>query len=207
MKKKPTATKRASAAKAQPGDLTVLITEVRNLIQSARRGAASAVNRYQVITNFEIGRRIVEHEQQGEKRAGYGQELLKGLSARLTEEFGRGYSEDNLSLMRRFYLVFTARLPISETLSRKLGNETKQQTPSAKLVPVPFSETGSRKSPFLLGWSHYVELLGIKDPGERSFYEIEAANSGWNVRELRRQKASCLYDVCELLRPRGEAAG
>lgn len=59
MKKKPAATKQATAAKAQPGDFAVLITEIRNLIQSARRGVASAVDRFQVMTNFEIGRCII----------------------------------------------------------------------------------------------------------------------------------------------------
>jgi predicted nuclease of restriction endonuclease-like (RecB) superfamily len=64
---------------------------------------------------------------------------------------------------------------------------------SGASVPAQISETLSRKSPFTLSWSHYVELLGIKDPEERSFYEVESANSGWNVRELKRQKASALY--------------
>ena len=174
--------------------------EVRNLIQSARRGVASVVDTFQVMTNFEIGRRIVEHEQKGEKRAGYGKELLKGLSTRLTEEFGRGYSEDNLALMRRFFRVFTDRLQISETLSRKLGNPGKQQTPFGELIPARISETLSRKSPFTLSWSHYVELLGIKDPDERSFYEIEAANENWSLSELKRQKASALYQRLALSR-------
>ena len=177
-----------------------VIAEVRNLIQSARRGVASVVDTFQVMTNFEIGRRIVEHEQKGEKRAGYGKELLKGLSTRLTEEFGRGYSEDNLALMRRFFRVFTDRLQISETLSRKLGNPGKQQTPSGELIPARISETLSRKSPFTLSWSHYVELLGIKDPDERSFYEIEAANENWSLSELKRQKASALYQRLALSR-------
>ncbi len=58
----------------------------------------------------------------------------------------------------------------------------------------------SGSPPFLLSWTHYVELLGVKDADERSFYEIESANSGWNVRELRRQKASCLYERLALSR-------
>jgi transcriptional regulator with XRE-family HTH domain len=91
--------------KASPksGGLAPLIAEVRNLIQSARRTAGSVVDTLQVRTNFEIGRRIVEHEQKGEKRAGYGQELLKILSARLTEEFGTGFSRSNLEYMRKFF--------------------------------------------------------------------------------------------------------
>ena len=199
MTKRPAA-KRTTVARAKADGLAPLIAEVRNLIQSARCGVASVVDTFQVMTNCEIGRRIVEHEQKGAKRAGYGKELLKTLSARLTEEFGRGYSEDNLTLMRKFYLVFTDRLQISETVSRKLWNRGKPQTPSAELVPARISEAASRKSPFTLSWSHYVELLGIKDPDERSFYEIESANSSWNVRELKRQKASSLYQRLALSR-------
>ena len=78
------------------------IAETRGLIQSARRCVASVVDTFQVLTNFEIGRRIVEHEQKGENRAAYGAELLKELSSRLTQEFGRGFSVVNLSNMRRF---------------------------------------------------------------------------------------------------------
>jgi len=68
------------------------------------------VNTLQVLTNFEIGRRIVEHEQKGAERAEYGKELLKELSARLKEEFGRGFSEDNLARMRNFYLAWKDRV-------------------------------------------------------------------------------------------------
>jgi predicted nuclease of restriction endonuclease-like (RecB) superfamily len=55
-------------------------------------------------------------------------------------------------------------------------------------------------NPFTISWSHYVLLLTIKDPDERSFYEIEATNSGWSVPELKRQKASCLYERLALSR-------
>ncbi len=180
MKKKPVATKRVGVAnmKPAPDGLTPLIAEVRSLILSTRRGVASVVDTFQVMTNFEIGRRIVEHKQKGEKRAAYGAELLKELSARLTQEFGQGFSERNLEYMRKFYLLWQNRaVAIS-------------QTPSAKLGTIPFT----------LSWSHYVELLGIKDPDERSFYEIESVNSDWNVRELRRQKASILYQRLALSR-------
>jgi len=58
-----------SKARPKPDGLAPLIAEVRSLIQSARRGAATVVNTLQVMTNFEIGRRIVEHEQKGQERA------------------------------------------------------------------------------------------------------------------------------------------
>jgi predicted nuclease of restriction endonuclease-like (RecB) superfamily len=208
MKKKPAIQKASTPAKSKPDGLTTLVTEVRQLIQSARRGVATVVDTFQVMTNFEIGRRIVEHEQKGAKRAAYGSELLKELSARLTEEFGRGFSEDNLSNMRRFFLTWRDRVAqISETASRKLvGAEIlqtvseKSQTASRKLVPTSIRQTPSGKSPFTLSWSHYVVLMTIKDPDERSFYEIESRQADWDVRELKRQKASCLYERLALSR-------
>ncbi len=177
---------------------------MRSLIQSARRGVASVVDAFQVLTNFEIGRRIVEHEQKGEKRAAYGAELLKELSARLTEEFGRGFSKANLEYMRRFYLEWQNRAPrIAHKASGPLAAGEFFQSPPEKLTGFQIPQTASGQLvaiPFTLSWSHYVELLGIKDPDERSFYEIESANSGWNVRELRRQKSACLYERLALSR-------
>ena len=211
MKKKPATTKRSVAVKAKSGDLAPLIAEVRNLIQSARKGVASVVDTFQVMTNFEIGRRIVEHEQKGERRAAYGAELLKALSTRLTEEFGKGFSERNLRSFRSFFLTFRERVPniwqqpaaksnatrISQKASGELGVVEIQQQPAAELtIPAP----PTRKLPFTLSWTHYVELLSVKDPDERSFYEIEATNEGWSVPELRRQKASCLYERLALSR-------
>lgn len=207
--KKPSVSKKATTpAKTKPDGLTTLLTEVRQLIQSARRGVSTVVDTFQVMTNFEIGRRIVEHEQKGAKRAAYGAELLKELSARLTEEFGRGFSEDNLSNMRRFFLTWRDRVAqISETASGKLvGAEIlqtvseKSETRSRKLVPAQIRQTASGKSPFTLSWSHYVVLMTIKDPDERSFYEIESRQADWDVRELKRQKASCLYERLALSR-------
>jgi predicted nuclease of restriction endonuclease-like (RecB) superfamily len=175
---------------------------VRRLIQSARLGVASVVDTLQVMTNFEIGRRIVMHEQKGAKRAAYGAEVLKELSARLTHEFGSGFSAVNLSLMRRFYLTWQERVHIFQTPSEELGKKDILQTLTEQSGPksARASTTASRTTPFTLSWSQYVELLGIKDPDERNFYEIESTNSGWNVRELKRQKASCLYERLALSR-------
>ncbi len=212
--KKPSASKKSlSTAKTKPDSLSGLLTEVRQLIQSARRGVATVVDTFQVMTNFEIGRRIVEHEQKCAKRAAYGSELLKELSARLTEEFGRGFSNSNLASMRAFYLQWAERLPIFQTasgklpaqeifqtLSEKSANSEIPQTASGKLVPAQIRQTPSGKSPFTLSWSHYVVLMTIKDPDERSFYEIESRQADWDVRELKRQKASCLYERLALRR-------
>ena len=199
--KKTAPAKRSGVAKAKPGNLATLITEVRSLIQAARGGVVSVVNTFQVMTNFEIGRRIVEHEQKGEKRAAYGAEVVKELSTRLTEEFGRGFSKANLEYMRRFYLEWQSRVPaIAQTLSGQLMPNEIGQKPTDKLEIAQTASGRFGTIPFTLSWSHYVELMGIKDPNERSFYEIESRQSDWNVRELKRQKASSLYQRLALSR-------
>src|SRR5450759_2399394 len=88
-----------------------LLAAIRELILSARRAAARRVDTLQVLTSFEIGRRIVEHEQQGSARAEYGKQVLNDLAERLTAEFGRGFSRSNLQNMRNFFLLYQDRLP------------------------------------------------------------------------------------------------
>lgn len=180
-------------------ELSPLIAEVRDLIHSARHAAATAINTLQVLTNFEIGRRIVEHEQRGEKRAGYGQELLKSLSVRLTDEFGKGFSEDNLARMRKFYIAWKDR-GVEFPRNRRGNSGDMVETTTRQLQSVTPPLKAPAKSPFKLGWSHYVLLLTIKNPEERDFYEIEAAQSGWSLSELKRQLASGLYERLALSR-------
>ena len=136
MKTKPANKKAITPAKTKPDGLTTLLTEVRQLIQSARRGVSTVVDTFQVMTNFEIGRRIVEHEQKGAKRAAYGAELLKELSARLTEEFGRGFSKSNLAAMRTFYLLWDERVQIFQQATGKLESPEISQHPAGKLKSI-----------------------------------------------------------------------
>lgn len=144
----------------------------------------------QVYTNYEIGRRIVEHEQQGADRAEYGSDLLNELSSRLTGEFGSGFSRSNLEYMRRFYLAYPHRAPqISQTASGEFRTLPIVQMASGQSSPRPFS----------LSWSHDVFLIGLK-PEEGGFYEIEVADQGWTVRELRSQFDSGLYERLALSR-------
>ncbi len=88
-----------------------LISEIRDLVRKARLAVAQNISTIQVVTNFEIGRRIVEHEQQGDPKAGYGKQTIQELSHQLTEEFGRGFSKRNLEYMRRFYLEYCETAP------------------------------------------------------------------------------------------------
>ena len=137
-----------------------MILEIRELLENARKNVAQQVNTQLLTTYWNIGRIIVEYEQQNQIRADYGKQTLKELSKELTREFGKGFSRSNLQNMRAFYLAYE-----------------KCQTVSGKL-----------------SWSHYCELLSITDENKRSFYEKESVNSGWSVRELKRQIDSSLYE-------------
>ncbi|MBU2436373.1 MAG: DUF1016 family protein [Candidatus Omnitrophica bacterium] len=175
----------------QPDSFIGLIKEIRRLITAARNAVISNINITQVITNFEIGRRIVEHEQRGKNRAEYGKALLKDLSSRLTEEFGRGFSERNLDYMRKLYLLYASRsVKISQMASAKSEVLSKSQNQPGKSAKLLFS----------LSWSQYVFLIGIKDEAARSFYEIEAADNSWTLPELIRQFDSGLYERLALSR-------
>jgi len=187
------------------------VDDIRGLITAARGIVARGVDIVQVHTNYEIGRRIVEQEQHGKDRAAYGKEILTTLAKRLTQEFGNGYSRSNLEYMRRFFLQYKERLPISQTASGKLATPGKSQTTSGQLTDregaaaaatfqIVQKSSGQSSAPFRLSWSHYVFLLGIKNPDERSFYEIEATSENWTLRELKRQFDSGLYERLALSR-------
>ena len=141
-----------------------MILEIRELLENARKNVAQQVNTQLLTTYWNIGRIIVEYEQQNQIRADYGKQTLRELSKELTREFGKGFSRSNLQNMRAFYLAYE-----------------KCQTVSGKL-----------------SWSHYCELLSITDENKRSFYEKESINSGWSVRELKRQIDSSLYERLRL---------
>jgi predicted nuclease of restriction endonuclease-like (RecB) superfamily len=188
-------------------ELAPLVAEIRALVQAARGAVERQVNALVVLTNFEVGRRIVLHEQGGEARAEYGKAVLQTLSEALTTEFGRGFGVENLRLFRKFYLTYHDRLAISQTPSGRSPAGI-SQTPSGVSAPrttaaAAISQTPSAisdRSPFTLSWSHYIFLIGLKDPDERAFYEVEAHNNGWSLAELRRQFDTSLYERLALSR-------
>ena len=183
-----------------------LLADIRDLILSARRAVVRSVDTLQVLTSFEIGRRIVEHEQQGAARAEYGKRVLGELADRLTGEFGRGYSRSNLQNMRNFFLVYRDRSSQICQMSSgkwKVGVSEKRQTASGKSGPSTASVPGPPAQfpqPCPLGWSQYVFLLGIDDADERTFYEIESARNSWTLPELKRQFNASLYERLALSR-------
>jgi predicted nuclease of restriction endonuclease-like (RecB) superfamily len=144
------------------------------LIVLARQNVVRAVNQTMVLTYFEIGKMIIEEEQQGQNRAEYGKQTLKELSKKLTQQFGKGFSVENLDRMRFFYKIYQNQ--ISSTALTK----------------------------FNLSWSHYLLLMRITNENERNFYEIEAHNNNWSLRELERQFDSALYERLVLSRNQDE---
>ena len=89
-----------------PVDNNSFVSDIKQLIEHSRRAAYAAVNSIMIDTYWHIGQRIVEQEQQGEKRAEYGKQIIKMLSKELTQEYGEGWSERNLRNFRSFYLTF-----------------------------------------------------------------------------------------------------
>lgn len=169
-----------------------LYGRIRDILQAARANIARTVNTTQVVANWLIGREIVEAEQGGQQRADYGAELLAGLSARLAQDFGRGWSVDNLEAFRQFYQLYP-RL-ISETVSRQTKASAISETLSRKsMLQAPTVWQPGELHPGL-SWSHYRALLRVGRQQARNFYEIEAAKNAWSVRELSRQASSLLFD-------------
>jgi len=164
-----------------------LYDRIAELLRKARKTVVQTVNRTMVYTYFEIGRTIVEEEQKGKERAEYGKQIIKELSQRLTHEFGKGFSIRNLEQMRKFYLVYGKQV---ENL-----NNTKTQTLSAEL-----KKQNDELPEFNLSWSHYLFLMGLDNIDERKFYEIEAYNNNWSLREwllskIGSQKKGYIHDT------------
>jgi hypothetical protein len=142
-----------------------LVKEIRELVQNARLVASQNINTLQVVTNFEIGRRIVEYEQRGSLRAEYGERIVRELSHRLTKEFGRGFSKRNLEYIRRFYLEYrNVTQQIEQTLSAQLPEKTPEVTPIGQRPSAQFTPA------FSLSWSHYLFLMNIDNRDPKRFY-------------------------------------
>jgi predicted nuclease of restriction endonuclease-like (RecB) superfamily len=182
----------------------VLFQQVVALLKNAQQQVIRTINSTMVYTYFEIGRMIVEEEQNGKERAAYGKQVLKELSKELTKEFGKGFSVDSLERIRNFYLIYSKsetlsrifNIQKSETLLRNSNNEETQSITSE----FDTQKTQTLFSFFKLTWSHYSFLMRIDDENERSFYEIETEKNNWSVRELKRQYDSALYTRLALSR-------
>ena len=187
-----------------------LYDRIRQILKSARAGVARSVNTAQVAANWLIGREIVDEEQRGQKRAGYGEALLRDLSARLTKEYGRGYSLRNIEQFRSLFLNYPQLLGRQKThaaraifpsLPEPSGYEISHAVRAKSQVALPeilHAPRGESWQPGQLhpnlSWTHYRTLLRVEKPEARAFYEIEALENNWSARELERQINSLLYE-------------
>jgi len=140
---------------------------IAEVLRTARSSAYRAVNFIMVEAYWNIGRMIVEEEQQGNERAEYGTALIKNLSPRLTEEFGKGFTKRNLWQMRQFYLVFQPESPQSQKVHALRAQLT---------------------------WTHYRLLIRVENPEARKWYMRESADQNWSTRALERQINSLYYE-------------
>ena len=131
-----------------------LLDGIVALLEDSRRATGRAVNSILTATYWEIGRRIVEEEQRGRRKADYGEQLVEQLASELTARFGKGFSRTNVFQMRQFYTAFREII----------------QTPSGPSSAVTIVQTLSGQLPaFPLSWSHYVRLLSVPEQPARRF--------------------------------------
>ena len=163
------------------------ISDIKAIVYTAKQKAYQAADIYQVVSNWLVGRRIVEQEQHGQERAQYGKHIVELASEALTAEFGKGYSVVNIKSFRKFYLTFN-NLLIGQTVSDQSENglTIKGQSVSAELEL-------AKILPSNLSWSHYERLMRIKNEDERDWYMREAAGESWSVRTLNRNIGSQYY--------------
>ncbi len=155
--------------------LEELFQRVSAHIVTAKNHVATTIDTEMVRAYWLSGREIIVAEQQGEKRADYGKEVLKNLSEKLQREFGKGFSISNLTQMRKFYIIY-----------QQVNSIQKSHAVRAKSDIPTFQPN--------LGWTHYRILMRIDNPEARSFYEIESSENCWSSRILQRQVHTLLYD-------------
>ena len=183
----------------QPGkkyndEYNMLVNDLRSIVSKARSKAFAAVNYSLVERNWRIGQRIVEQEQNGASRAEYGKHVIEVASAALTKEFGKGFSETNITNFKKFYLKFKE-LAILQTVSEEFKKQ-KQQTQSdeSSLLPQKGQTTSAQFELHLLPWSHYERLIRVEDKKAREWYAKEAFEQGWSFRTLNRNINTLYYE-------------
>lgn len=156
-------------------DIGPLYERIHAILTKARTDVARSVNTEMVRAYWLIGREIVEEEQAGQTRAAYGEDLIAQVSSRLQSAFGKGFTPTNLKYMRLFYLAYP------QLLDTEIRHSASDEFKTSRLNPN-------------LSWTHYRFLTRIESPYARAFYELEAVQNHWSVRELERQISSLLFE-------------
>lgn len=180
--------------------LTQLVLAIESAHRTLRTRAAQSVNTALTIRNWMIGFYIVEFEQKGEDRAEYGDRLLETLTAKLRARAVPGVSKTALILFREFYKAYpqirqtlTDHFNISLDRSLHVAPAKSKTRAIDQTVPDPLSVPPIQLLEHL-SFSHFVELLKVKDLVKQSFYETQAIKAHWSIRELKRQMGSFLYE-------------
>lgn len=172
-------------------DFSALVQALSATHQQLQAQAARSVDTALVLRNWLFGWHLVEFENASARRQEvYGKNLVDKLSAALVSQGIKGVSPTNLRLCRSFYESFQK---IQQTASVE----------SSAAAPQP-PDLNALKAQLGLGWSHYVVLLSVSNTQARSFYEVEAQQASWGVRELKRQIASGLFERLALSRSKDE---
>ncbi|OJV38781.1 MAG: hypothetical protein BGO29_14165 [Bacteroidales bacterium 36-12] len=166
-----------------------LYARVREVITEAKSFINKSINIASIISNWEIGYLIVEEEQYGNHKAEYGKYIIANLSAKLSSEFGKGFSESHLRYCRLFYTQF----PIRHAVRDELETSDNQH-------PIIYHALRD-KSHFIfqiirpeLTWTHYRSLIRVTNNKARDFYMVEAIRNNWGYRILERQINSLYYE-------------
>ena len=178
-----------------------LFSRVAAILERARSNVVRSVNNEMVLAYWHIGREIVEQVQQGKGRATYGQQVLQDLSARLGQQYGKGFSVTNLRYFRLFYQVYADRTPeirhmAGDALASGVESDAKHHKAGDVLHDLALAiEKADTVRGFSasLSWSHYRTLTKVEHQNERLFYEIEAEKAGWSVPQLERQIHTMLF--------------
>lgn len=171
-----------------------IYNDIKLIIEEARSVAVRAVNFSMVMAYWHVGKRIVEEEQGGKKRAGYGKQVLKKLSGQLSKDFGKGFSVQNLELFRNFYLVFSEKSYALRRIS-KHASSTKETSKSHAVRRKSNAETLAL--PTLrseLSWTHYRLIMRVEGEDARNYYINEAIEQNWSTRTLERQINSLYFE-------------
>ena len=156
--------------------MTHLLTRITTILDQARSQAVRTVNSAMVQAYYAIGQAIVEDEQAGADKAGYGERVITDLAKQLTQTYGKGFSATNLKLFRQFYVRYS-----------QIGHAARDQSgPESREIGHTLCDQ--------LSWSHYRRLMRIENRDAFAFYERETIANGWSVREMTRQIDSLLYE-------------
>ena len=153
---------------------SALCSDIRIILAQARKSAYDGINSVMVQAYWNIGKRIVEEEQQGSSRGKYGEQILRNLADALTSEFGRGYSYSSLKNFRQFFLEFPNLLPLS-------GHE---ESPETKPNSIRYMRVAN------LQWSHYKLLMRVSDAKAREYLNHEPHKTHENL-----QYSLCSYPL------------